>query len=236
MPRWAGRLAVVVREAASVIALLEEGYGSFTRAVEGLAPADFGRRTLAEGWSVRDLLFHQLLDAQRALIAFASPTTSEPDVDEVSYWKDYRPGQGDWSAAHADFVRVASSAYADPQTLVEHWRTTSEAAVRAASMADAAGRVETQGHVLTVPDFVSTLVLETTVHLLDLTVELPSAPSPSPDALALVRSVLESLFGGPLPSRWDDTDCALKGTGRLPLSDADRAELGDRAAAVPLLG
>lgn len=226
----------MVRDAATVTTLLADGYGSFTRAVEGLAKEDFARPTRAEGWSVRDLLFHQLLDAQRALVAFASPTSAEPDVDEVSYWNDYRPGQGDWSAGHADFVRVASSAYADPQTLVGHWRTTSEAAVRAASMANPSGLVETQGHVLTVTDFVSTLVLETTVHLLDLTVDLPSAPSPSPAALALVRSVLESLFGGPLPARWDGTECALKGTGRLPLTEADRADLGDRAGAVPLLG
>ena len=226
----------MVLDAESLSDLLDEGYQAVTRTVDGIGPELFGRATRAEGWTVRDLLFHQLLDAQRALVAFASPTSSEADVDEVTYWEAFRPGQGEWSADHARFVRVASSAYVDPATLVGHWRTTSEAAVRAARAADPRGRVETQGHVLAVPDFVSTLVLETTVHLLDLTVDLPTSPSPSPAGLALVRSVLEGLFGGPLPSAWDDAECALKGTGRLPLSADDRVWFGDRADAVPLLG
>jgi hypothetical protein len=94
--------------------------------------------------------------------------------------------------------------------------------------------VATQGHVLSVADFVATLVIEATVHYLDLTVDLPSFPGPDPAPLALVRRVLTGLLGAPLPDSWDDTTAALKGTGREPLTDTDRQALGPLTPAFPL--
>lgn len=237
--------------------LLGRSYSLVTAAVEGLTPAELLLGTRCRGWTVQDLLLHQLLDAQRALVAFATPAAEEPDVDAVTYWEPFRPGSvgdgsagdgsavdgapggEDWSAAHARFVRVASSAYADPRTLVAHWRTTSEATVRAALAADPAGRVGTQGHVIVVPDFLSTLVVESTVHHLDLVVELPAGArgtTPDPEALALTRVVLEGIHGAALPTAWDDATCVLKGTGRIPLEPADHEALGGRADGFPLLG
>jgi hypothetical protein len=227
--------------------LLGRAYSLVTAAVEELAPGELRLGTRCRGWTIQDLLLHQLLDAQRALVAFATPRGEAADVDAVTYWRPFRPGASgdggpggeDWAGAHARFVRVASSAYADPRTLAAHWRTTCEATVRAAAAADPGGRVGTQGHVIGVPDFVSTLVVESTVHHLDLVVELPAgAPgtAPDPEALALTRAVLEGIHGEPLPAAWDDVTCVLKGTGRILLTPADRAELGDRADRLPLLG
>jgi hypothetical protein len=42
------------------------------------------------------------------------------------------------------------------------------------------------------------------------------------------------LLGAPLPASWDDATAALKGTGREPLTDADRLSLGPLAARFPL--
>ena len=44
------------------------------------------------------------------------------------------------------------------------------------------------------------------------------------------------LRGGEPPAGWDDVTCALKGTGRLPLTDDDRTAPGLAAAGFPLLG
>jgi hypothetical protein len=66
-------------------------------------------------------------------------------------------------------------------------------------------------------------------------VNLPSAPPPDPASLALVRRVLDGLAGTPLPASWDDASAAVKGTGRVPLTDEDRALLGPLAERVPLL-
>ncbi|HEX5919797.1 MAG TPA: hypothetical protein VFY76_18195, partial [Nocardioides sp.] len=79
--------------------------------------------------------------------------------------------------------------------------------------------VATQGHVLRTPDFLSTLLVEITVHHLDLVVDLPAAAGPTAAGLIETRRVLEGLLGEPLLPEWDDTEVALRGTGRLPSDD-----------------
>ena len=95
--------------------------------------------------------------------------------------------------------------------------------------------VATQGRTLTVADLLSTLTVEVAVHHLDLVLR-PDRPGPAPAPLAEVRRVLEGLLGGPLPAGWDDATAARRGTGREPLSAADRDELGARGRAFPLFG
>jgi hypothetical protein len=89
--------------------------------------------------------------------------------------------------------------------------------------------------VLSVADFLSTLVVEAAVHHLDLVLRL-DRPGPAAGPLGEVRRVLEDLLGRPLPGRWDDATAARRGTGRERLTDDDRAELGDAASAFPLFG
>ena len=113
------------------------------------------------------------------------------------------------------------------------WSETAAAVCRAARACGATA-VATQGHVLRPMDLTATLAVETAVHYLDLTANVPSAPPPAPASLALVRRVLDGLAGGPLPASWDDAAAAVKGTGRVPLTDEDRAWLGPLAARVPL--
>lgn len=204
--------------------LLGEVYDTVTATVSPLSETDFGRPTRAVAWTVRELLYHQLLDAQRALIALASPTSAAADVDEVTYWRPWRPSEGDGGAAHAAFVVRAAAAFEDPTGIVDWWRTTSRAVVRAASAPPPEQRVETQGHVITVADLASTLVVEATVHLLDLTLEVPGGPPVG--ALAHTRRVLEGIYGGPLPEGPDHASAILRATGRLPSDEP----------AYPLLG
>ena len=81
----------------------------------------------------------------------------------------------------------------------------------------------------------STLTVEAAVHHLDLVVRL-DRPGPAAAPLAEVRRVLEGLLGRSLPPGWDDATAARRGTGREPLTEADRAELGSAAEAFPLFG
>jgi len=211
---------------------LGRAYGRLTETVQGLGTADFARETRCPGMPVGPLLVHLLYDAQRALIAFASPAVVEPNRDFVSYWRDFPPGApGDTS-----FVQGVAASYRKPGVLVQHWRELSEAAVRAAGRAE--GRVETQGHVLEVRDFIATLVVEATVHHLDLTLNLPEAPEPDSEALRVTARTLDGLFGPEAWDviQWDTTAYVLKGTGRLPLDEADLDMLGPHADRLPLLG
>ena len=221
-------------------ATLGRTYGRLTETVQGLSDADFERETRCAGMPVGPLLVHLLYDAQRALIAFASPATADPDRDFVTYWQDFPPRSESDAEPDTKFVRGVAAAYRKPGLLVQHWREVSEAVVRAAAvgLAVKGHRIETQGHVLLAKDFVATLVLESTVHHLDLIVGLPDAPEPDPEALQVTARTLDGLFG---PAAWDvigwdTTTYVLKATGRLPLDEDDVDMLGPHADRLPLLG
>ena len=231
---------------AAVLDALDAVYRNVTAVAGGLGEADLMRPSRCAGWAVADVLYHELLDARRALRTFASLADRPPDCDDVSYWTDYAPAgasrdgasnggaptYAEESAAHARHVRIAAAAY-PPGALAWEWSETAPAAVRA-GRACGHKAVTTQGHVLTVADFAATLAVEAAVHYLDLTVALPDAPAPEPASLALVRRVLAGLLGAPLPASWDDVTAALKGTGREPLTEADRQALGASASRFPL--
>ena len=224
-----------------------------------LPDAAFERPTRCRGWSVRDLLFHMLLDPQRALVALATPTTEATTTDLVAYWRSFQPGT-EQAVRHAEFVRRAASAYVRPAALVGEWEETSEAAVRAAASAvmagwaehqatarasrrrgrepsvPASGRVRTQGLVIALPDLLATLTVEAVLHHLDLTVNLDGPPPAPPAALEVVRLTLDGLLGSPLPVAWDAETYALKATGRMALEDAELDRLGPLGVRLPLLG
>lgn len=89
---------------------------------------------------------------------------------------------------------------------------------------------------LNTTDFIATLAVETAVHYLDMTICITSALPADPASLALVRRVIDGLLGFELGDLWDDSTYALKGTGRLPITAAERATLGSAADSLPLFG
>jgi uncharacterized protein (TIGR03083 family) len=218
---------------------LQGTYQNITTVADGLSDAGLMRPSRCAGWTVGDVLYHQLLDARRALRTFASPSAGPPDVDDVGYWRayspdgDYAPG-GAEAAGHARHVRIVASAY-PPGALAWEWRETAAAACRAARACPHEA-VTTQGLVLATADFIATLAVEAAVHYLDLTVGLPGAPPPDAAGLALVRRVLDGLLGTPMSGDWDDRTYALKGTGRDAVTADDRSALGVLADRLPLFG
>ncbi len=218
---------------------LDGAYAQVTEAITGLDNTSFFRGSRCAGWAVGDVLYHELLDARRALRTFATPGSGPPDRDDISYWRPFgadgeiAPGS-DAAAEHARYVRIAASAYR-PDQLTWEWTETAEAACRA-GRACRYELVATQGHVLRTADFIGTLAVEAAVHYLDLAAGLADPPPADPIALRLVRRVMDGLLGAPLPLDWDDETYALKGTGRLALTDAERSGLGPAADRFPLFG
>lgn len=186
------------------------------------------------GWSVRDLVFHMRGDAQRALVALASPAPTEPDTDAVSYWTHWRPGT-DIAQTSLRMTRISASVYSGLRPILDSYAETTEAVVYAATRTDPAMHVRTQGHVMTTADLVHTLAVEAAVHHLDLVVAL-GGPLPSAGPLRLVREVLDGLLGDPLPVHWDDVTYARAGTGRVAIPEEDRTALGALAGRFPLFG
>lgn len=224
----------VTREAALVA--MTAAYRGLTDTVAGLAEPELLRPTRAAGWAVVDVLYHVMLDAQRALVALATPEERTADTDYVTYWRPFAGGPPPSAARHARQVRIAASAQ-PPTALVREWETTAGAAVRAARATPADSRLVTQGHVLALPDLLATFAVEAGVHVLDLRVELDDPPPVDPAPLELIRRTLDGLLGAGTPRPdWDDERYALKGTGRIALSDGERAVLGPAVAQFPLFG
>jgi uncharacterized protein (TIGR03083 family) len=210
-------------------------YQAVSADVDRLDEAALARPSRCLGWTRADLLYHMLLDAQRALITFASPATGSADVDFASYWAPFRPGRDGYDA-HARFVRRAASAFGSDLAIAGLWRETAAAAGRAAEVLPDQGALATQGHVLATGDFLATLAVEATIHHLDLVAGDEALAGPSGPGLAITRDTFDGILGSPAPAGWDDVEYALKATGRAGLTAADRARLGSLADRFPLLG
>ncbi|GAA3382241.1 maleylpyruvate isomerase N-terminal domain-containing protein [Cryptosporangium minutisporangium] len=192
------------------------------------------------GWAVCDVLAHLHLGLQEAITAFAYRVDTPADTDFAQYWRggpaDPPTADRDAEIAQIRFARLLASAYGRPSGLLRHLRPTVDALRRFVAAADD-GQLAFQQRVLPVGDFVVTWAVEVAIHHLDVLVELPELPEPAPDGLALVAATLDRLRGtSDRPGGWDETTYALKGAGRLPLSDAERAELGATAERFPILG
>jgi|GEM_PF-455095 len=207
-------------------------YGDLAALAVSLDEPASWRPTGCAGWAVRDLVHHLLGDAQRALVALATPAAGPADRDATTYWLD-APGAPD-----ADSRGIRAS-----RTMASQWRLdflTASYAETAAAVLVSAERmrpddlVATQGHVLSVADLVSTLVVEATIHHLDLTVDL-EGPGPGPEPVAVARATVDALLGRPTPAGWHSEQWLRAATGRADLTEEQRDYLGPDAERLPLL-
>jgi len=203
-------------------------------AVAELPDEDFSRPSGCTGWLVRDLVCHLVIDAQDVLITLATPTEREPTRDAVTYWEVAdTPPSGD-DPLDALIVRLAA-AYEEPWLLKFHLDDVGSAAGRAAVLADPDMRVSTRDQVLTAGDYLTAYVLEWTLHHLDLVAHLPAAAGPPAEGLARSRDLLAKIAGAAFPASFSDTDALLVGTGRRAPTDAERTDLGELTAKLPLV-
>jgi hypothetical protein len=214
---------------------LRSAYEAASVAVASLGDQESWQPTGCTGWAVRDLVFHCLQDAQRALVALHTFASEPTDRDAVTYWQDWRPDTTG-AANGRRWVRVNGSMFLDFGQLQGLYLETLAATVHAAKAADPAQHVRTQGHVLTARDLLTTLAVEATIHHLDMTAHLPHLPGPAPEGLAAVRATLDGLLGQPAPPEWTDEHYARVGTGRIGLRAAESATLGAAAERFPLFG
>jgi hypothetical protein len=207
--------------------LLRTSYGAFAGVLRDVDEDASWQPTGCLGWTVRDLTYHCLGDAQRALVALHTPTDAEPDRDAVTYWADWAPDTTG-SANGRRHIRVQASMFLVWEQLRDLHAETVAAVGHAAGQVDLDRAVATQGHVLPARDLLSTLCVEATIHHLDLVAELPDAPGPSAEGLREVRRVLDGLLGTPAPSTWPDDRYARVATGRVEPTAQERDVLGDR--------
>jgi uncharacterized protein (TIGR03083 family) len=206
--------------------------------VAGLSDADLVAPTRCAGWLAAHLLVHVRLGLAAHATSFAEPADpgEPPDRDYVSYWRDFPVATEPITFASVRWHWANASTYSVASEFRRHFADTARAAAGMSRQAPA-GCFRLQGHVIAAEDILAMWTVEWVVHQLDLTTHLSGRPGPLPEALALTAQTLDGLLGGgERPPSWDDVTYALKGTGRVPLDDADREFLGDRAARYPAFG
>jgi uncharacterized protein (TIGR03083 family) len=209
--------------------LFSRSWTALRTAVAALPNEDFERPSGCTGWLVRDLVCHLIIDAQDVLITLVTPAETEPTRDAVTYWDIVEAPTGD-DPLDALIVRLAA-AYGDPALLKFHLDDVGSAA----ELANLSVRVSTRDQVLTVGDYLSAYVLEWTLHHLDLIAHLPDAAEPPAEGMSRSRATLEKIAGATFPRSFSDKDALLIGTGRRVPTDAEKTELGELAAKLPLV-
>ncbi|MGB8939847.1 MAG: maleylpyruvate isomerase N-terminal domain-containing protein [Streptomyces sp.] len=214
--------------------LFSRSWTALRTAVADLPDEAFAQPSGCTGWLVRDLVCHLIVDAQDVLITLVTPSDAEPTHDALTYWDvSATPPTGE-DPLDALTVRLAA-AYEEPWLLKFHLDDVGSAAGRAAGLADLDARVSTRDEVLTTGDYLTTYVMEWTLHHLDLIAYLPDVAGPPAEGLARSRDMLEQIAGAVFPASFSDTQALLVGTGRRAPTDAERTELGDLTARLPLV-
>jgi hypothetical protein len=219
--------------APAAAALADEAYAALLAVLHEVDDDASWLPTGCRGWAVRDLTYHLLGDAQRALVALHTPADGAADRDAVTYWSDWAPDP-DGAARGRRHTRVVASLFLVWDQLRSQYVETVAAVRHAAAAADPTVRVRTQGHALTVADLLSTLCVEATLHHLDLLVALPGLPGPTAAGLAEVRRVVDGLLGEPAGESLSDERYARLATGRAMADVAERALLRDVLGQLPV--
>lgn len=213
----------------AILDALDDAYGDLSAVALGLDEDASWAPTRCPGWVVRDLVHHLLADAQRILVALATPTDRAADVDVAGYWRG-APGAPDRTSAGIRAERALASQWSLDRLCSTYAETA--AAVRvAARRVSPTEVVATQGHALTVDDLLSTAVTEAAIHHLDLRVW----PGPRDAPLAVARRTLDELLGRTTPEHWPSADWVLAGSGRSAPGRELADWLGADAVRLPLL-
>jgi hypothetical protein len=212
------------------LALLRTALDDLAAVLASVTEEESRRPSGCRGWRVLDLAFHLVEDAHRALVDLNSPAAGPADTDAVEYWRPGRPSPHDGEDAV-----IAAGVRDGIDDLARRHGEACAAVLVAAERVRLTDVVRGQGAAMTVADELSHYVVEAAIHHLDVVRHL-DRPGPAAGPLAEVRRVLEGLLGGRLPDSWDDATAARRATGREPLSDADRADLGALADRIPVFG
>ncbi len=211
---------------------LRGAYGDLAALAVALDEQGSWRPTGCTGWCVRDIVHHLLGDAQRALVALATPAAGRADRTSATYWTD-SPGAPDEDSRGIRATRTMASQWS-LRYLTATYAETASAVITLAERAAPNDLIATQGHVLTVDDLLATLVVEATIHHLDITVDV-DAPGPGRKPVEVTLSTLTRLLGRATPDTWSSYEWMRSATGRGEITSEQRRYLGDDVDRLPLL-
>ncbi|HEX2029238.1 MAG TPA: maleylpyruvate isomerase N-terminal domain-containing protein [Nitriliruptorales bacterium] len=200
-----------VEPAASLAALTTEGH-ALDRILDHVRGPWQARRTRLPEWNLGELVAHLARGAARvaAYLAEAPPATAE--VGWLDYWRRARDLD---PAAIAERSRREAAA-ARPEELRERFSTAWRGAVEAARVAVPGRLLPSPVGAMRLDHYLTSRVVEVTVHGLDLRAALGLEEVATPQGLVVTCAVLEGLAGGRPSDLEEDVGFVLAATGRRP--------------------
>ncbi len=203
--------------------------------LDGLGRDDWQRPTRCPPLTVRELTVHAMRGAYRIVEFLAGPPVEdESQKDAVTY---YRYDPAEVGAGVVSRAKQESDGRAADADIASEWRSAWKDALDAARSAEADDPVVASPlGTLRLREYLRTRCVEVTIHAMDVRDALGLEPDPSPAGLEATSDVLRGLLGADLrPLGMDDLRFALVGTGRGPLTAAERELLGPLSDSFPLL-
>ena len=223
---------------------LSEQLDELSALVDDLADDDYARPTRCPGWSVAELVAHCEGILLRLVQENAQPVDGEAEIDRVGYYR-YEPDEPregeDPGKTFSEVIRdrvigeVAGRDGGELRTALEAAKVAALEGVRAIPSERV---IQRSGHPrITYGELVASRNLELGVHTMDLAAAVGREERVAPATGAIITEMLDALLGAALPDalRWDTATYVLKGTGRRPITAAERAVLDDLADRFPLL-
>jgi uncharacterized protein (TIGR03083 family) len=208
---------VVVREA------LAAESARLTAALREVDPDGWAAPTPCPPWSVADLLAHVAMAVGQVERMLDAPAPPAAEVSAAGY---YRPDHRFTVEVNARRIDTAQelAGRLDGRALTDRFERTWRDTVNRCAGEPADRVVLTRhGDPMLLTDYLVTRVVEVGVHGLDLAAGLGREPWLTGPAADLLVALLTDGRGAPLG--WDRLTFIGKATGRLPLSDEERAEV-----------
>jgi len=205
-------------------------------AVRELPAEAFAAPTRCPPWDVQVLVGHMVHDLDRVQTYLADPAPEATITDSVTYFGSYDP-RAEGPRITANSIESADR-YGTPAELVDGFDSALRRCLEEAGREDPARVLGTRLTAIRLDEFLKTRILEIGVHGMDLAAALGREPWLTSAAASVVLSILVGLLGDdPAPALgWSDLTFIETATGRRPLTDAERAVLGELAEAFPVLG
>lgn len=212
--------------------------------VDELRDDEWDLPTRCPGWTVKELIAHCEGMMQRLVSYNAQAVEGGPEIDRSGYYgyDPDGPREGeDPNKTFSEVIRervVAEAASRSAEEIRQGLRTAAAEMMRGVKEIPADRVIKRSGHPrMPFRELVATRVLEFGIHAMDISHATLRGERIHPDAVAIVKGILQGRLDAPLPAGigWDDRTFILSGTGRRQLEPNERYTLGPLASKFPLL-
>lgn len=213
----------------STLSALREECEEVSRTLDGLTEDDFSEPTRCTEWNVKELSAHIYRDIDNIARYLAEPEPAEVTHDSATYFIYDPAAEAPGVAARA---KELAASFPSGASLAEAWDAHWPQVLAQAETVDPHRPIATFGPTLTLDEYLRTRVLEIVVHRMDLEDAFGRPCWGTDEAVGIVDEILVDLLGKEPPHEldWDVVEFIERATGRVPLTDEERAVLGVRAA------